>query len=52
MTLFNDNFTEDDFDEFALFFFGPDADNLTLSDALENGQLQEFLTQLLQQRDD
>lgn len=48
--LFTDTFTADDFDELALFTFGPDADCLTLTDALENGLLQQFFTAALQHR--
>jgi len=34
--------TDDDLDEFATFWWGPDTDDLTVTAAIENGQMTAF----------
>jgi hypothetical protein len=34
--------TDDDLEEFALYWFGPEADETTITEALESGQLTGF----------
>lgn len=48
--MFTDEFTPDDFDELAVYHFGPEADSLTVTDVLESGLLESFVEQVLQQR--
>jgi len=35
--------TDDDLDEFSTFWWGPDTDNLTVAEAIENGQMTAFI---------
>jgi hypothetical protein len=35
--------TDDDLDEFAIFWWGPDTDGLTVTAAIENGQMTAFV---------
>jgi hypothetical protein len=35
--------TDDDLDEFATFWWGPETDNLTVTEAIENGQMTAFI---------
>ena len=35
--------TEDDWDEYALYWWGPDTDGLSVSDAIESGMMTQFI---------
>ena len=35
--------TDDDLDEFAVFWWGPDPDTLTVTEAIESGQMTAFI---------
>jgi hypothetical protein len=35
--------TDDDLDEFATFWWGPDIDTLSVTEAIENGQMTAFI---------
>jgi hypothetical protein len=35
--------TDDDLDEFATFWWGPETDDLTVATAIENGQMTAFV---------
>ena len=35
--------TDDDLNEFATFWWGPETDNLMVTEAIENGQMTEFI---------
>ena len=35
--------TDDDLDEFAVFWWGPEPDTLTITEAIESGQMTAFI---------
>jgi hypothetical protein len=35
--------TDDDFDEFAIFWWGSETDSLTVTEAIESGQMSSFI---------
>jgi hypothetical protein len=35
--------SDDDLDEFAVFWWGPEADELNIAEAIENGQMTTFV---------
>ena len=39
--------TEDDWNEWALYWWGPDADELTIGDTLDSGSMGDFIEAML-----
>jgi hypothetical protein len=42
--------TEDDWSEWALYWWGPDADELTIGDTLDSGSMGDFIEAVLSQQ--